>query len=131
MLIQLQYIALAVAAGAVVGITHYYIEELGYQLCLSMARHGHMRRLAPGTKRLYQVRLPSISDSLLPPYKLSSACHSRVILAELLSSSVSHPQTQTDLQSDRPWATPMTADATALSHATTLHGSCTVDVVTS
>ena len=54
--------------GAVIGISHYYIEELGFRLCQFMARRGQMRRLAPGTKRLYQVMHPCIDALLLYYY---------------------------------------------------------------
>ena len=72
-LVALQYIALTVLVGAAVGISHYYIEELGFQLCQLLARRGQMRRLAPGTKRLYQVTHPSI-DVTLPQASIHTTC---------------------------------------------------------
>ena len=51
----LQYIALAVVAGLAVGVGNYITEDLGFRLCTFMERHGQMKRLAPGTKRLYMV----------------------------------------------------------------------------
>ena len=51
----MQYIALAVVAGLAVGVGNYITEDLGFRLCTFMERHGQMKRLAPGTKRLYMV----------------------------------------------------------------------------
>ena len=51
----LQYFALAVIAGLAVGVGNYITEDLGFRLCTFMERRGHMKRLAPGTKRLYMV----------------------------------------------------------------------------
>ena len=42
-------------AGLAVGVGNYITEELGFRLCKLMERHGQMRRLAPGTKRIYEV----------------------------------------------------------------------------
>ena len=54
-LLALQYFALAVVAGLAVGAGNYTTEELGFRLCKYMERHGQMRRLAPGTKRIYEA----------------------------------------------------------------------------
>ena len=42
-------------AGLAVGVGNYITAELGFRLCKLMERHGQMRRLAPGTKRIYEV----------------------------------------------------------------------------
>jgi hypothetical protein len=51
----MQYMLIAVVAGLAVGLGNYITEELGFRLCKLMERHGQMKRLAPGTKRLFQV----------------------------------------------------------------------------
>lgn len=42
-------------AGLAVGVGNYITEDVGFRLCKLMERHGQMKRLAPGTKRLFQV----------------------------------------------------------------------------
>lgn len=61
--IPLQYIALAVVAGLAVGVGNYVTEDMGFKLCKLMERHGQMKRLAPGTKRLFQVKQLAMQQS--------------------------------------------------------------------
>ncbi len=51
----MQYLTLAVMAGLAVGAGNYMTEDVAFRLCKLMERHGQMKRLAPGTKRLFQV----------------------------------------------------------------------------
>lgn len=52
----MQHVLLAVLAGVAAGLGNYVIEDLGFRFCTFMERHGQMKRFAPGTKRLFQVR---------------------------------------------------------------------------
>lgn len=51
----MQYIVLAMIGGLAAGLSNYTIEYLGFRLCAFMERQGQMKRLAPGTWRLYMV----------------------------------------------------------------------------
>ena len=51
----MQHLVLAVIGGLAAGLSNYTIEYLGFRLCAFMERQGQMKRLAPGTKRLYMV----------------------------------------------------------------------------
>lgn len=53
MLLVLQYVLVAVAAGMAVGVGNYITEALAFQLCRFLAQRGHMKRFYPGSKKLF------------------------------------------------------------------------------